>query len=83
MAENIARALLIEGENVRRRVDLIVAGQRVDLMDVDQFLIAVVAVIGGDLKIVPPPPPPPPPAPPPPYRSGSWCGTESIACGVW
>ena len=51
MVEQISRVLIIEGDDIRWRVDLIVAGQRVNLTDVDQVLIAAVAVFDGDLKI--------------------------------
>jgi hypothetical protein len=51
MVEQISRVLIIEGDDTRWRVDLIVAGQRVNLTDIDQVLIGAVAVLDGDLKI--------------------------------
>ena len=51
MVEQVSRVLIIKGDDTRWRVDLIVAGQRVNLTDIDQVLIAAVAVLDGDLKI--------------------------------
>ena len=51
MVEQISRVLIIKGDDTRWRVDLIVAGQRVSLTDIDQVLIGAVAVLDGDLKI--------------------------------